>query len=1213
MPSADLFLRLLEEKDLVSAEVLQAARREIQRTSLPPDAVRISLWLVQNQHITAAQAERLLAAAAEDSHVPWPPPPPLPRAFQAKSPEPQFPAGQTGKPDVRALQPKVPQPPQPAAAPADNLELAPLGEEGEGKRTTAKSEKPSSPVPQDTEPATPWASSPAESQGKKSPAPARLGGDLESLADTMRGPLDALVESEALQATEFDDPIVGPQLNPATPKKFKLRRFLKNLFKRNKSKVVRVKAADPKQVKLVLISWGVAVVILIGALISFYVFSPSSSTELRQKAEDALIAEDYSKAISLYDEFLKHYAATSDASDVRLSRGIAELRLAEKKATASGDWTPAFEIAQTQVKVLPKNHTDSDLMQKFSVALAKIGEGLAQQSQDHPDMKSVNRVQSIVNMLESDIPESNRPEKMLDEIKAILKHGKQEVEGRQELDQTVDAIGAAVKDRDVQAAYAAFRGLVQSYPELTDDVRLTDAMKRVSALQQKAVEPVRKLLAAVHAERPSGVLVAMPLAVQSVKGELAEGRGRRVFVVEQGTAYGLDAATGKTFWRRFVAQDPKLPAVTALPVAAPANDIVLCDPVHQELLRADGATGELRWRLAVGQPIVAEPVQVGTWLLLLTKDQRLLLIDVATGDSPRYFSLPQAVRMPPVVDAAHGLIFLAAEHSNLIALEMGQREGGQGDIGACRQVLHVGHEKGTIAAPPAVVGDFLLLPVNDTPSEATIRVFSISKGKQGGVLRAMQTIRVAGSIDTTPVAVGIGAAVVTAQGSLLAIDRNEAGNKLPFQVVASNPMVLKEKSTHYAISGGSTFWVADRQLTRYAVDVDEHRLAPQAISDLGMRFVRAPVIEGSTMFQVLQRSGMPGVTVSAFDVKKNEAVWQTWLAAPLVAEPALGSLSGKLTAVTASGGMFRAPPDGLKPLGKPWEPVLAIDSSRLTKPLCTLLPLPGEMFAMSSGAGTTQIAIYDPQEQDKLFRSLLAPHEMSAGPGAFAGGLLTACVNGQVFLLDPEARGDMAKPLEPVLKGVNIWEWRTPVAVDDKLAVLSDGDKRLTAIRISTDAEKTLTEAAAVVTQTGLVSPIAVLGKFVFVVDSTDSLLSFELPNLTAGKSHVLGAHCVWGPQRAGRLLLVATENRLFAIGEQQQVVWQSALAYGPLAGVPNLSGDEIYLTARSGMVWRISATEGKELGKIDAGCPLGTGPLVLGSRVIVGGHEGSLLEVKKP
>ena len=82
---------------------------------------------------------------------------------------------------------------------------------------------------------------------------------------------------------------------------------------------------------------------------------------------------------------------------------------------------------------------------------------------------------------------------------------------------------------------------------------------------------------------------------------------------------------------------------------------------------------------------------------------------------------------------------------------------------------------------------------------------------------------------------------------------------------------------------------------------------------------------------------------------------------------------------------------------------------------------------------------------------------------------------------------------------------------------------------------------------------------------------------------------------------------------EQQQVVWQSVLAYGPLVGTPYLIGDEIFLSARGGMVCRISAADGKELGKVDAGCPLGTGPLVVGERVIVGGHEGSLLEVKKP
>lgn len=1241
MPSADQFLRLLEEKDLVSAAVLQAARREMQRSSPPPDAVHLSLWLVQGQHITASQAERLLAAVAEkvaDSG----PKPPEPKVFQPESPEPLEPqrptgqaekpdvragqagkpdvrAGQAEKPDVRAFQQKSPEPQRPAAVPEDDLDLAPMEEERVSKAGKAKPAKAGSP-PQDSSAASHQASSPAESQGKKSSAAAKIGGELESLEDTMKGPLDALIESEALQATGFDDPTAEMQLNPAVPKKFKLRRFLKNLFRRdkNKSNVVRIKAVDPRQVKLVLMSWGVAVIALLAVLTAFWAFSAPGTAELRQKAEEAMMAEDFSQAIGVYDQYLKHYPG---AGDIRLLRSLAELRLAEKKATAAGDWTAAFEVAKTQVKALPKDkdRTDSDVMQKFSITLAKIGEGLAQQAQTRPDVVSVDRLQSVVNMLETDIPEINRPTKMLDDMKGILQHGRQEVAGRQELDQTVEAIRDAVKASDVKTAYTAYRDFVKSYPEWIDDIRdirLTDAMKQVSAVQQKEVKLVQKLLAPVRQERPSDVLAAMPLAVQPVRGKLlAEGRGKLLFVVEEGTAFGLNAATGKTLWRRFVALDPKLPAVTALSITGPsASDVVLCDPVHQELLRIQGATGELLWRLVVGQPIEVETVRAGKWLLLLTKDQRLLLIDPATGNSPCYFQLPQAVRLPPVVDAAHGLIFLTAEHSNLIVLDIERLDGGQ-----CRQVFHVGHENGKIAAPPAIVGDFLLVPINDTPGEATIRVFSISKGKEGEPLRPVQTIRVAGYIDTTPVAVGRGAAVVTAQGSLFALDRYEDNNKLPFHVIASKPVALKEKTIHYAISADRTFWVADRQLAHYAVHADEQRIVPTSISDLGMKFVRVPVIDGNTMFQVLQKSGMPGVTVSAFDLEKNEAVWQTWLAVPLVTEPTLDT--GKLTAVTKSGGIFCAPLDGLKPLGKPWDPVLTIDSSRLAKPLAALLPLPGEMFAMTSGGDTTQIVIYDPKEQDKQFRWLLSPRGMSVGPGTFAGGLLTPCVNGQVFLLDPEARGEMAKPLEPVVKGVNRWDWRTPLAFGDKLAVLCDGDKRLMAIKISTEAEKTLTEAASVTAKNGLVSPIAVLGKVVFVVDSTGKLLSFELPNLTPGKSQVLGSRCDWGPQRVGKLVLVATERgllpteqgRLFAIDEQQQVVWQSVLGYGPLAGAPCLSGDEIFLSARSGMVWRISAADGKELGKVDAGCPLGSGPLVVGSRVLVGGHEGSLLEVKKP
>ena len=136
------------------------------------------------------------------------------------------------------------------------------------------------------------------------------------------------------------------------------------------------------------------------------------------------------------------------------------------------------------------------------------------------------------------------------------------------------------------------------------------------------------------------------------------------------------------------------------------------------------------------------------------------------------------------------------------------------------------------------------------------------------------------------------------------------------------------------------------------------------------------------------------------------------------------------------------------PHARPAEPIVAVEASRLGKPLSSLLVLPDEKFAISSGAGTTPIAIYDPQEQERQFRWLVSPHELAAAPALFAGGVMAACSNGEVNLLDPTARADrMAKPFAIKLEGVSEWKWQVPQAVDeklvgDKLAVLCDGDRR---------------------------------------------------------------------------------------------------------------------------------------------------------------------------
>ena len=178
------------------------------------------------------------------------------------------------------------------------------------------------------------------------------------------------------------------QLHPTAPKKFKLRHALRRLFRRDKSKTVKVKAADPRQVKLLLDSWGVAILVILAALAVFRYFSPDAA-EILRKAEAAVDRADYTEAINQYDKLLKTYPKTSDADGIRALRVLAELRRAVQQAVALGDWPAALEVAQREVPKLPKP-ASAELLQKVGMALAHIADGLAKQGRPGPTSCRLN-------------------------------------------------------------------------------------------------------------------------------------------------------------------------------------------------------------------------------------------------------------------------------------------------------------------------------------------------------------------------------------------------------------------------------------------------------------------------------------------------------------------------------------------------------------------------------------------------------------------------------------------------------------------------------------------------------------------------------------------------------------------------------------------------------------------------------------------------------
>ena len=259
---------------------------------------------------------------------------------------------------------------------------------------------------------------------------------------------------------------------------------------------------------------------------------------------------------------------------------------------------------------------------------------------------------------------------------------------------------------------------------------------------------------------------------------------------------------------------------------------------------------------------------------------------------------------------------------------------------------------------------------------------------------------------------------------------------------------------------------------------------------------------GKTLVGV-RTTDLPGTLISAIEDARRDPTWQTEVAAPLPADPLLPGPEGKLTVVTAGAAMFRIDVRGLANESIVDRPLLAVIRGELARPVASVVPMPGRMFAMIPEGEPDQIVLFDPKEEQRRFRWLLVPDSvMACPPIAWAGGLLAPCKNGRVLLFDPQSTESLAEPFEPELEGLSSWTWRQPVAVDSKEAVLSDGDKRLYRLAVdSSHARPRLVALGEGKAAAPIASPLAVAGKVVYAADTTGTLRCFSLPSLDEGKT----------------------------------------------------------------------------------------------------------------
>jgi outer membrane protein assembly factor BamB len=1172
MISPERFLDLLEAKELLSAGTLASIRQQIARSTKPITAETLAQRLVRHGRLTSSQAKRLLAA--EEDAPPAPPP-------QAKE-------------DVLGFAPLEDE--SDAARPQAGKKYAARLQDRKGEREKDREKKAPSRHPPAPPPAAPPRAHSPRGDEASSLAGASAGGPIDLMSDAATA---GAAVGGPLHATASGGRSLWGQLFARQPK-----------GKRGKRSEEEKWGSS-----LMLVGGGGLMVLILVVVFLVYILNYGSAEKALAAADAEYSNGAYAQAIVKYNLFLEKFSSyAKEASLARVRIGLAQLR----QATSTGaNWVTAVETADEVIKKISDEPEFREAHAELASMLPTIAKGLTQAAQKRPSAALVEKIRHTLTLIDQYVPKELRPESDLAGVRASLEVTVREIARDDELKKTIEAMRQAIKASKTEDAYTACGALLHRYPTLSGDKKLMDTLLAVSAAQQKLVKTVADVKPAAAGEPETAVVRSITLTQCKTTTRASDGEGYVALAAVDGAVYGLDAATGRVLWRRFVGFDANPRAASFPPTLLspdPGSDALAIDTGRNELVRLEGATGKIRWRAAIGEPFDAYPVIAGDKILVATRGGRLVTLNATTGERSTSIRFPQPLCVAPVVDVRRSLIYQVATHTNLFVLSLAD--------GVCQHVAYLGHDQASVTTAPVMIDDYLLVIVNGGARSSTMRLYTVEPKRSDRPepwLKLVQEIPLDGHAQTPPLVEGQRVLVTTTTGIVRVFEISVADAKRPLRDVAETPIKGGDNLTRFAVMQRGQFWIADNRLTKYDVQAARGSLTPKGVGCKDSAFLQPPVVIERAVVVVRRSLGMPGAVVSGVTAENpDRAYWETRLASPLADQPIPLTGGEAVIAVTAAGGVFRcdANASGSAILGKP---IAVSDPFRIPQPLARVARLPDGRLAISGGRGCDQIGVFDPASPSPSIDWLKVPgkQQLACPPAAMGRGLLAPTLRGQVFWLDCDPdRGsheELAEPFQPRIATGAEFDWTVPTVLSDTQVLLCDGRTSIYRVALRDQPTPHLASQAKTDTAKAIASAPVALGDTVFVADTAGALSLMTLPALAHGKDIAVGGPCTWGPARAGDAVLAATDDQLVCFDARGRRLWQVKLEHGALVGAPLRIGGDCVLAAQHGVVWRVDAATGKELGHVDAGYPLATGPVLCGGKLLLGGHDGTLYEVRQP
>jgi outer membrane protein assembly factor BamB len=956
---------------------------------------------------------------------------------------------------------------------------------------------------------------------------------------------------------------------------------------------------------------------MLGAILLFFLLR-GSGDELFAAAEEAYRQGAYQQAIDRFEQLSSSFPGHPQASLARVRSGLARVR---QVADNARDWPAALEIARQVLPAIEGESAFHEARTELAGLLPDVATGLVRRAAaaDKTTDKQalvplVREALALVNN-SNYLPTSLRRAQQgrIEEVESTLQVVLRDINREQDLASTLARIRSEVAAGRIATAHALREGLLQTYPGLRSRDELRSAVDDIVQAEVAAVRPKSTDLVASQEDHRLDAPVRVAWGdrrggtVSSVKGEVL------AFLVE-GAVYGLQADTGEVLWRRFVGfESPVFPQRCN---QRPGSDVIIVDGRQPELVRLAARDGRLVWRLPCPAPL-APPVVLPDRILLACgpeENSQLLVVDPASGEVRQAVRFPLAWSGPCAVDGERREIYQLATHSSLYVLDL--------DTLQCKQVVHLGHRRGSIRAGPAAAADCVVVAENRSVDAA--RLHLLQRTAENRLVAAGEPLRLNGKV-LVPIQASDGrVCLATDRGDLYLLEGGTAVGQ-PLRELAHVSAGGPPSQPRFPLLAGGHVWLAGQGLTEYSLLATRGQLRADWVWASSDRFLGPLERIGDVLFHARQRKGMRGATITASRVADSGAaesarhVWQTDVGAPLVV---LDAEQGTWpSAITANGAWFTLGGESLR-AGRDNSSQARVDARLLRQALVQDLPQAGGDRVLVPEPPAEQFALFRPQEDEPLRVVAMAADEgrLAAALTWLDPWLVAPVDSGAVYALDPKSGQAGPIPFQPEMSVGGSQTWVAPATLKARQQiVVATRDGQLYRLGIDAQPRPYLRQLATTGLDRPLSTGLAATGDCLYAVlrnlDGNDAVVAIDPERLAPVAEWTVAGPVVWGPRQVGAFVMLRDdEGNLHCFSNQKELAWRVQHPFAPLAGAPIPVEDRFVFACTDGTMGVLDA-DGSLVGQHSVGEPLGGSPVIFRERLLVPGWDGTvyLTDVPQP